>query len=265
MEGLRDRVVAEVAKVAVGQEGTVERILCALLAGGHVLLEGVPGVAKTLLANATARALGLDFRRVQFTPDMLPVRPHRDADAARRRARVPPGAGVHERAAGGRDQPDAAEDAGRAARGDAGAAGHGRRRAAPAARAVPRRSRPRTRSSTRARIRCPRPSSTGSSSSSTSATRAKTRSGGSSSFEHAACGRRVSTTSSRWSTPADLAPAATERRRDRRLRRGARLRACGRARDARRCRASSWARARARRCTCWRPRRRVARLDGRGS
>ena len=48
MESLRDRVVAEVAKVAVGQEGTVERILCALLVGGHVLLEGVPGVAKTL-------------------------------------------------------------------------------------------------------------------------------------------------------------------------------------------------------------------------
>src|SRR5262249_12128996 len=72
MEGLRDRVVAEVAKVAVGQEGTVERILCALLAGGHVLLEGVPGVAKTLVANAVARALGLEFRRAQFTPDMLP-------------------------------------------------------------------------------------------------------------------------------------------------------------------------------------------------
>ena len=56
----------------MGQEGTVERILCALLAGGHVLLEGVPGVAKTLVANAIARALGLEFRRVQFTPDMLP-------------------------------------------------------------------------------------------------------------------------------------------------------------------------------------------------
>ena len=72
MEGLRDRVVAEVAKVAVGQEGTVERILCALLVGGHVLLEGVPGVAKTLVANSVARALGLEFRRAQFTPDMLP-------------------------------------------------------------------------------------------------------------------------------------------------------------------------------------------------
>jgi MoxR-like ATPase len=58
--------------VAVGQEETVERLLAALLVGGHVLLEGVPGVAKTLLANAVSRALGLDFRRAQFTPDMLP-------------------------------------------------------------------------------------------------------------------------------------------------------------------------------------------------
>jgi MoxR-like ATPase len=69
---LRDRIAREVAKVAVGQEETVERLLAALLVGGHVLLEGVPGVAKTLLANAVSRALGLDFRRAQFTPDMLP-------------------------------------------------------------------------------------------------------------------------------------------------------------------------------------------------
>src|SRR5205823_13104141 len=72
MDGIRDRVVAEVGKVAVGQEATVERILCALLAGGHVLLEGVPGTAKTLVANAVARAFGLEFRRVQFTPHMPP-------------------------------------------------------------------------------------------------------------------------------------------------------------------------------------------------
>ncbi len=72
MNGIRDRVVAEVAKVAVGQEATVDRIVAALLVGGHVLLEGVPGVAKTLVANAVARAFDLEFRRVQFTPDMLP-------------------------------------------------------------------------------------------------------------------------------------------------------------------------------------------------
>jgi len=72
MEQFRDRIVGEVAKVAVGHEATVERILSALLVGGHVLIEGVPGVAKTLVANAVARALGLEFRRAQFTPDMLP-------------------------------------------------------------------------------------------------------------------------------------------------------------------------------------------------
>jgi len=56
----------------VGQDESVELLLAAVAVGGHVLLEGVPGVAKTLVANAAARALGLEFRRVQFTPDMLP-------------------------------------------------------------------------------------------------------------------------------------------------------------------------------------------------
>src|SRR5207237_3174045 len=72
MVGFRDRVVGEVGKVALGHEQTVDRILSALLVGGHVLLEGVPGVAKTLVANAVARALGLEFKRAQFTPDTLP-------------------------------------------------------------------------------------------------------------------------------------------------------------------------------------------------
>ena len=72
MEDLRDRVVAEVSKVVVGQDDVITKILTALLLGGHVLLEGPPGVAKTLLANATAQAVGLPFRRLQFTPDMLP-------------------------------------------------------------------------------------------------------------------------------------------------------------------------------------------------
>jgi MoxR-like ATPase len=69
---LRERVQDQVAKVVVGQGDALDALLAAFAVGGHVLLEGVPGVAKTLLANATARALGIEFRRAQFTPDMLP-------------------------------------------------------------------------------------------------------------------------------------------------------------------------------------------------
>ena len=72
MKELHARVAGEVRKVIVGHADALEDMLAALALGGHVLLEGVPGVAKTLLASATARALGLDFRRLQFTPDMLP-------------------------------------------------------------------------------------------------------------------------------------------------------------------------------------------------
>ena len=72
MKELHARVAGEVRKVVVGQAEALEDMLAALALGGHVLLEGVPGTAKTLLASATARALGIEFRRLQFTPDMLP-------------------------------------------------------------------------------------------------------------------------------------------------------------------------------------------------
>ncbi len=71
----RDAVIAlreEVAKVVVGQDGVVSGLLAALLVGSHVLLEGVPGVAKTLLVKALAGSLALDFKRLQFTPDLMP-------------------------------------------------------------------------------------------------------------------------------------------------------------------------------------------------
>jgi MoxR-like ATPase len=72
MRDFADRVLDEVRKVVVGQDHVVELSLVALAVGGHVLLEGVPGTAKTLIARAIARSLGLEFGRVQFTPDMLP-------------------------------------------------------------------------------------------------------------------------------------------------------------------------------------------------
>ncbi|MFM9961689.1 MAG: AAA family ATPase [Planctomycetaceae bacterium] len=68
---IRD-IRTRVAAVVVGQDVVVERILIALLTGGHLLLEGVPGLAKTLLVNAVAKTIGMSFGRVQFTIDMLP-------------------------------------------------------------------------------------------------------------------------------------------------------------------------------------------------
>jgi MoxR-like ATPase len=69
---LRDEARAEVAKVVIGHTEAVDLLLVAAIAGGHVLLEGPPGVAKTLLAGSLARALGVRFTRIQFTPDTRP-------------------------------------------------------------------------------------------------------------------------------------------------------------------------------------------------
>ena len=138
--------------------------LVALLSGGHLLVEGVPGTGKTLLAKSLAAAIGGRFGRVQCTPDLLP------ADVTGTSVYGPatgewefrPGPGVRERRARRRGEPRVAAHAGRAARADGGAPGHDRRRDAPAARIRSSSSRPRTRSAARARSRCPRASSTGS-------------------------------------------------------------------------------------------------------
>ncbi len=66
------RVRTEVGKAVVGQDGAVTGLMIALLAGGHVVLEGVPGVAKTLLVRTLSAALNLDTKRIQFTPDLMP-------------------------------------------------------------------------------------------------------------------------------------------------------------------------------------------------
>ena len=66
-------VKQEMAKVVVGQDALVDRLLIGLLTNGHVLLEGVPGLAKTLTVNSLAGALAAEFKRIQFTPDLLPA------------------------------------------------------------------------------------------------------------------------------------------------------------------------------------------------
>src|ERR1017187_3598387 len=72
VRALAEAIRAEIAKAVVGQAETVEHLLVALLAQGHVLLEGPPGTAKTFLAQCFARTLGLEFGRIQFTPDLMP-------------------------------------------------------------------------------------------------------------------------------------------------------------------------------------------------
>ena len=106
---------AEIGKAVIGQEAVIEAVLAALLAGGHCLLQGVPGLAKTLLVQSLGQALALDFRRVQFTPDLMPGDItgsdilDEEPGSGRRELRFIPG--------------PAAEDAGGAAGGDAGASG----------------------------------------------------------------------------------------------------------------------------------------------
>src|SRR6187397_3350803 len=68
----RDRILAELRKVIVGQDEVVEQVLIALFTGGHCLITGVPGLAKTLLIKTLADILDLDFKRIQFTPDLMP-------------------------------------------------------------------------------------------------------------------------------------------------------------------------------------------------
>ena len=70
---LVEKIRAEVAKVIVGQEKLIDRLILALVTNGHILLEGVPGLAKTLSVNTLAKALGLEFKRISFTPDLLPA------------------------------------------------------------------------------------------------------------------------------------------------------------------------------------------------
>src|SRR5436853_7788828 len=66
------QIVEQVRRVIVGQDEVLEQVLIALFVGGHCLITGLPGTAKTLLVRTIAQTLGLDFRRIQFTPDLMP-------------------------------------------------------------------------------------------------------------------------------------------------------------------------------------------------
>ena len=68
----RKNLKAEVSKIIIGQDVVVDQIILSIFSGGHALLVGVPGLAKTLMVNTIAQALGLDFKRIQFTPDLMP-------------------------------------------------------------------------------------------------------------------------------------------------------------------------------------------------
>src|SRR2546425_10181930 len=69
----RTRIESELAKVIVGQKGVIEQLLIALFAGGHCLITGAPGLAKTLLIKSLAQIFHLKFQRIQFTPDLMPA------------------------------------------------------------------------------------------------------------------------------------------------------------------------------------------------
>src|SRR5512142_739997 len=69
----RAKIESELAKVIVGQKAVIEQILIALFAGGHCLITGAPGLAKTLLVKSMARIFQLKFQRIQFTPDLMPA------------------------------------------------------------------------------------------------------------------------------------------------------------------------------------------------
>jgi MoxR-like ATPase len=124
----RTRILNELRKVIVGQDEVVDQVLMALFTGGHCLITGVPGLAKTLLIKTTAEILDLSFKRIQFTPDLMPsditgteILEEQHGARTLRFAHGP----IFAHHPGRRDQPHAAEDAGRAPRSDAGDERHG--------------------------------------------------------------------------------------------------------------------------------------------
>ena len=135
-----EQALFEIRRVISGQDQMLERVLVCLLTGGHLLIEGVPGLAKTLTVKTTADVLGGTFKRIQFTPDLVP------SDLIGTRIYRPDSSTFDTELGpvfcnfllGGRDQPRAREGAVGAARGHAGAPGDARPHDAPGARPIPR-------------------------------------------------------------------------------------------------------------------------------
>src|ERR1700734_3060481 len=71
-QNTRDKILGEVRKVIVGQEEVLDQILTSLFVGGHCLITGLPGTAKTMMVRTISQTLGLEFKRIQFTPDLMP-------------------------------------------------------------------------------------------------------------------------------------------------------------------------------------------------
>ncbi len=161
---LFDRIMVEIRKVYVGQDELVLGTLVALFSGGHVLIESVPGLGKTLFVRTLGRVLGCKFGRIQFTADLMPSDITGSPIFDMKNAGVPVSSrpGVHAASAGRRDQPLAGQDA-RGAAGDHAGVSRDRR----AARVTSSSGRfwcwrRRTRSRPKERTTCPRRSSTGS-------------------------------------------------------------------------------------------------------
>ena len=124
---VRDGILAQVRQVIVGQDEVLDQILIALFVGGHCLITGFPGTAKTLMVRTIAQTLGLDFKRIQFTPDLMPSDItgtdiiEEDPTTGHRRWTFVPGPDFRQHLARRRNQPHAAQDAVGAARSHAGA------------------------------------------------------------------------------------------------------------------------------------------------
>ena len=111
--------VSEIGKVIIGQADVVEHLLVTLLVGGHCLITGMPGTAKTLLVRTLAEALGLTFKRIQFTPDLMPTDVtgtdiiEEDTATGHRSWTFRQRPDIHQRATRGRNKPHATQNPGR--------------------------------------------------------------------------------------------------------------------------------------------------------